>query len=47
MPGELRDWQLVKRFGMSYEEIRESPAVWLDWMLAIDGTASEIASRKG
>lgn len=34
---ELRDYQLARTFGWSKSEIDDQPAVWLDWMLAIDG----------
>lgn len=42
LPPEIRDYQLAKRFGWTFEQIRESPAVWLDWMLAIDGIVGDI-----
>lgn len=41
LPTEVRDWKLLSKFGLSYEQIQEAPAVWLDWMLAIDGVAEE------
>ena len=33
----LRDYILVSRFGYTKAQIDEAPAVWLDWMIAIDG----------
>jgi hypothetical protein len=41
MPAEVRDYQIAKRFGWTHDQIRESPAVWLDWMLAIDALVDE------
>jgi len=38
----LRDYLLVKHFGWTKDQIDAQPAVWLDWMLAIHGEASEI-----
>lgn len=46
LPTELRDWQLAKRFGWTFDEIREAPAVWLDWLLRIDGIAAELAHKR-
>lgn len=33
---EFRDYQLASRFGWTFSEINDQPAVWLDWLLAID-----------
>lgn len=47
---EYRDYLIAKKFGYTYEQIQESPAVWLDWLLRIDGAALEAeykASSKG
>ena len=39
---EFRDYQLASQFGYTYDQIREAPAVWLDWMLAIDAKVQEV-----
>ena len=46
IPEELRDWKLAKTFGWTKSEIDEQPAVWLDWLLRIDGAASEVQARR-
>jgi len=38
---EFRDYQLATKFGWTKSEINEQPAVWLDWMLAIDAEVQE------
>lgn len=38
---ELRDYQLAIKFGWTKQEINEQPAVWLDWLLAIDAEVQE------
>ena len=50
LPAEVRDWQLVKKFGWTKQQIDEQPAVWLDWILAIDSeyeTAVEKMRKRG
>ena len=39
---ELRDYFLARTFGYTLQEIDDQPAVWLDWMLAIDGKMREV-----
>ena len=46
VPLELRDWKLAKTFGWTWQEIQDQPAVWVDWLLQIEGTASEIQARR-
>jgi hypothetical protein len=41
LPEEFRDWQLVKKFGWTKDQIDAQPAAWLDWILQIDGAAIE------
>lgn len=41
LPVEFRDWQLATKFGWTKQQIDEQPAVWLDWVLQIDGAAQE------
>ena len=36
LPPVLRDWLLVSKFGWTKQQIEEQPAVWLDWILAIE-----------
>jgi len=43
---ELRDWQLAKSFGWTKQQIDEQPAVWLDWILQVDATATEVQNEK-
>ena len=38
---EFRDYQLASRFGWTFSEINDQPAVWLDWLLAIDEKAQK------
>jgi hypothetical protein len=45
LPPELRDWQLVSKFGWTFEEIQEQPAVWLDWILRIDNVHVEAQNK--
>jgi hypothetical protein len=44
---EFRDYQLAHRFGWTFQQINEQPAVWLDWMLAIDGVIQEVSNESG
>ena len=46
LPEEVRDWQLAKTFGWTYQQIQEQPAVWLDWILQVDATATEVQNEK-
>lgn len=46
LPAYVRDYQIVRRFGWTYQEIQETPAVWLDWLLSIDGVAAEAEEKK-
>lgn len=39
---ELRDYLLAKTFGWTLQQIEEQPAVWLDWLLQIDGKVREV-----
>ena len=41
LPPEFRDWVLASKFGWTKQQIDEQPAVWLDWLLAIEGEKSE------
>jgi hypothetical protein len=45
LPDEFRDWRLAKTFGWTKDQIDAQPAVWLDWMLQIDGTAIEAQNK--
>jgi hypothetical protein len=38
---EFRDYQLARTFGWTFQEINDQPAVWLDWLLMIDGKVRE------
>ena len=40
----VRDYLLASKFGYTWQQIEEQPAVWLDWLLAIDG---EFKSAEG
>lgn len=44
---EFRDYQLAVKFGWTKHEINEQPAVWLDWMLAIDAEVQEARANAG
>jgi len=41
LPKEWRDYILATRFGWTKQQIDEQPAVWLDWLIAIDSTVEE------
>lgn len=45
MPPEFRDWLIAKKFGWTKEQIDAQPAVWLDWILAIEHEHSEAENR--
>jgi hypothetical protein len=38
---EFRDYMLARNFGYTRQEIDDQPAVWLDWLLMIDGKFKE------
>jgi hypothetical protein len=40
-PTYVRDYLLASKFGYTKQQIDEQPAVWLDWILAIDGEVIE------
>ena len=44
---EFRDWQLASKFGWTQQQIQEQPAVWLDWVLHIDGVVQEVRANAG
>lgn len=44
---EFRDYLLARTFGWTRHEIDEQPAVWLDWLLAIDGKYREAEADAG
>jgi hypothetical protein len=37
---------LASKFGWSFEQIQESPAVWLDWLIKIDGISEEVKEKR-
>lgn len=37
---------LASRFGWSFEEIQNAPAVWLDWLIKIDGISEEAKAKR-
>lgn len=41
----FRDYLLASRFGYTHEQIQAQPAVWLDWMIEIDGKVREIENK--
>jgi len=41
----LRDYLLAKKFGYTFDQIQNQPAAWLDWLLAIDGTITEVENK--
>lgn len=45
MRPEFRDYLLAQRFGWTRQEIDDQPAVWLDWLLAIDGKYREVEAN--
>lgn len=45
LPLEVRDWKIVTKFGFTFDQIQDAPAVWLDWLLAIDGVAEEARAK--
>lgn len=42
MPIEMRDYHLARTFGWTKQQIDEQPAVWLDWMISIDGVQRKV-----
>jgi hypothetical protein len=46
-PPELREYYLAKKFGWTKQQIDEQPAVWLDWMLQIDGVYESVVAESG
>lgn len=44
---EFRDYRLAKTFGWTRQQIDEQPAVWLDWLLMIDGKVREVEANAG
>jgi hypothetical protein len=47
IPAEWRDYIIAKTFGYTKQQIDDSPAVWLDWMLSIDGAFKSVEAKNG
>ena len=45
-PTEYRDYLLAVTFGYTKQQIDDSPAVWLDWMLACHGMVEQVKAEK-
>jgi len=42
-----RDYIIAKKFGWTKSQIEEQPAVWLDWLIAIDREVSAFEANLG
>lgn len=47
MRPEFRDYRIARVFGWTRDQIDDQPAVWLDWLLAIDGKWREAEADAG